>query len=112
VYGVLSIKLIVGSMYWRSRPNPWVARITGLDPVYKLAREFQSPVFDYSRATRNGKNTYVYYFLPPGIYEVWYAISWKHETRYFIQVDESGVKHEIGREEVLECLQESIKINP
>ena len=109
MYGVLAIRLIVATGVNRSsRPRPWVARITGTHSHYGLAREFMKPVYDYSRASRKGKDTYAYFNLPPGLYEVYHPTSWKHETRYFAQVDEHGDIHEVSKEVVLECLKNDI----
>lgn len=99
------MRLITSTGGRGSRPHPWVARITGTDDTYGLAREFLRPVYDYTHATRKGKNTHVYYHMAPGLYELYYPISWKHDTRYFARVDDDGELHNITRDEVLECLK-------
>ena len=109
MYGVIGIRLITASgANWTSRPRPWVAKITGEDSQFGLARDFLRPVYDYTYATRKGKNTFVYYHMAPGIYELYYPVSWKHDARYFARVDEYGDIHEITREEVDECLKNTI----
>jgi hypothetical protein len=109
MYGVLGIRLIVGSSRWPSRPNPWVARLMGLDDRWRFQRKFVRGYYDYTYSTKGtGKNTYMYFPMPPGIYEVYYPTSWKHEFRGFIQVDETGDLHEITHNEVIECLKNTI----
>lgn len=105
MYGVIKMRLIISTGGRGSRPRPWVARITGTDDHFGFAREFMRPVYDYTYASRKGKNTWVYYFLPPGIYETKYPISWKHDERFFFRIDNDGSRHRIAREEVIECLE-------
>lgn len=105
MYGVISMRLIISTGGRGSRPSPWVARITGTNDHFGFAREFVRPVYDYTNATRKGKNARVYYFLAPGIYETKYPISWRHDTRFFFQVNESGEWDEISKNEVLEWLK-------
>jgi len=86
---------------------PWVARITGIDERYGLAREFVRCHKDYSRANSTGsRGIYAYYILGDGIYEVNQRESWKRTRRYFIRVVEDKIT-EISREEVLEWLNTS-----
>lgn len=109
MYGVIGIRLITASgANWPSRPHPWVARITGEDAQFGFARDFLRPVYDYTHATRKGKNTYAYYHMPPGLYELYYPVSWRHDTRYFARVDKTGTIHTITREDVVECLKNTI----
>lgn len=106
MYGVIAIRLIVGSSYFPSREKPWVARLGGLCAQYGLQREFVRGVYDYTYATKqNGKNTYLYFNLPPGLYEVYQPTSWKHERRYFVCVTEDGEVQEISKDEAVECLK-------
>jgi hypothetical protein len=106
MYGVIGIRLIIGSVRWPSRPRPWVARLGGLDDRFGFARTFIKGVYDYTYATRGtGKNTYLYFALPPGLYEVYWPTSWKHEYRGFRRVDECGNVHDMTEQEVLECLK-------
>jgi len=88
------------------RPKPWVARITGKDPRWKYKREFLAGVYDYSRVTtrRAGRGIYLYFFLAPGIYELFAPISWKHEMRYFARVNSDGELVKITEEELCKCL--------
>lgn len=105
MYGVIAIRLIIGSSRWPSRPKPWVARLTRLDDHFGFAREFIRATYDYTHASKaNGKGTRMYFAMPPGVYEIYWATSWKHEYRGFRRVDDNGDIHDITREEVLECL--------
>jgi len=109
MYGVIGIRLIIGSSRWPSRPKPWVARLTRLDDHYGFAREFIRATYDYTHASKaNGKGTRMYFAMPPGVYEGCWPISWKHEHRGFWQVDEQGNIYDITREEVIECLKKSV----
>lgn len=65
--------------------TPWVARITGTDPRYKLAREFIQGNRDYSRANSVGsRGIMINYWLKPGVYEVFERTSWSSSRRYFV----------------------------
>lgn len=106
MYASFAIRLIVGSAYWPSRPRPWVARLNGVDPHWGFQREFVKGVYDYSYSSKGtGKNTYIYYHLAPGLYELYYPISWKHDERYFARVSDDGEIERITKDEVIECLK-------
>lgn len=80
--------------------RPWVARITGLDSRYGLAREFVRGTRDYSEANSVGsRGLYLYYALADGIYEVRELISWQRDRRYFVR-SEAGDIIEISRDDV------------
>lgn len=105
MYGTITTKPIIASgSRFGSRPKPWVAKITALHQQYGFAREFMKPVRDYTYAAKSGKGTVMYWFVPPGIYEVYYPTSWKHERRYFVQVTDEGDVIEINHEDVLSHL--------
>lgn len=104
-YALIKVKLIVATGPRSSRPRPWVARLAGLDDRWGFLREFVKGVYDYTYATQKGKNVWVYFALGPGLYEVYYPTSWKHEERYFIIVDEDGIEQKITKSEVIECLK-------
>lgn len=109
MHGVVSAEWIKGGGRFASRPHPWVARLTGLDPRFTFQREFVKGVYDYTYARRSqSRGVMVYFFLAPGLYDVFYPTSWKHERRYFIRVDEHGDIHEIEREKVIQCLKNDI----
>ena len=106
MYAAIGIRLIVATgSVWSSRPHPWCARITGINHQWGYQREFVKPVHDYTYASRKGKNTYVYFFLAPGLYEIFYPISWKHDTRYFLRVNDDGTETRLSKDEVLVCLK-------
>lgn len=108
MYGVIMAKpiLATGSTF-SSRPRPWVARITALHDKYGLNRDFIKAVYDYTYAAKSGKGQTMYWFVPPGLYEVYYPTSWKHERHYFVRVTDEGDVIEISRDEVIECLKKS-----
>lgn len=64
--------------------RPWVARITGPDPRYGLAREFVRGATDYSRANSvRSRGVRTFYALPDGLYEINSPETWKRTERYF-----------------------------
>lgn len=86
--------------------RPWIARITGTDPTYGLARTFLEGQIDYSQANSVGsRGVYLHFFLEDGVYEVSEHVSWKRTRRYFIVVHNIQVS-EIPREEVLSYLDQ------
>lgn len=92
---------------WRmaEREGPcWVARITGLDRKYGLAREFVHGQRDYAQANSVGsRGVFIYYPLRPGVYEVHERLTWAKSRRYFVRV-EGTEYYEITQQEVIECL--------
>lgn len=91
--------------YLRLPGQPWVARITGRDPRYGLAREFVQGQRDYAEASSTGaRGIVVWYQLEDGgIYEIHELLSWKRDRRYFCRARRGQVV-EITREEVERCL--------
>lgn len=85
--------------------RPWVARITGRDGRFGLARSFLRPQRDYSRAEGSGtRGIVLWYDLVEGeVYEVHELVSWTRDRRYFCRA-EHGKVVEITREEVERCL--------
>jgi hypothetical protein len=110
MYAVWTAELINGSgARYAPRPRPWVARLNGLDERWGFKREFVKGVHDYSYARRTGsRGIYLYFALAPGFYEIYRAISWKHDERYFIQVDGQGNWRKVNKEEVVECLKNTV----
>lgn len=92
-------------MMGRDKTRPWVAKLTGLDPKFGFARQFvKAQQKDYSRANSVGsRGVYLYFVLEPGIYEVHERQTWKRTRRYFCQVEGEKIT-EIGRDEVVRCL--------
>lgn len=82
--------------------RPWVARITGLDERYGLAREFLKPLRDYrdSNSTCSRGVMLVFQLEEGSYFEVNELLSWKRERRYFcrseggstVEVQESAVR--------------------
>lgn len=88
-------------------PGPWVARITGPDPRFGFAREFLRGQKDYSEANSVGsRGVYLYFALPPGIYEVNDLVSWKRTDRYFCRVEGEKI-YRISKEEVKACFPQT-----
>lgn len=105
MHAVWKAEIIKGSPAKSGRPKPWVARLTGLDDRYGFAREFVNGERDYSRGKEHHtRGVYLYFFLPPGLYEVFRPVSWRKSERYFIRVDEQGEWHKMSRDEVITCL--------
>lgn len=85
-------------------PEPWVARITGLDDRYGLAREFVRARKDYTNANSVGsRGVFNVYWLENGLYEVEERISWRQPRRWFCRA-EAGRIIRMTREEALEWL--------
>lgn len=84
--------------------KPWVARLTGLDPVSGYQREFVQGEIDYREANGIGsRGVYLYFVLDPGIYEVKERVSWKRSRRYFVRCNGRDID-EIDEEEAREWL--------
>lgn len=106
MYGLWRAEIIKGNSMVRQRGTPWVARLFGLDPHWGFQREFLKGVRDYSYGQEHHtRGVYLYFALPPGLYETHRAISWKHDERAFWRVDECGELHYITKEEATECLK-------
>jgi hypothetical protein len=101
--------LVAAALFPRGETHPrtWVARITGSDPTYGLARQFVRPTRDYSRANSIGsRGVRAYYVLAAGVYEVNQRTSWHNARRYFVRVIDDQIT-EISRDEVMACLSAS-----
>jgi hypothetical protein len=80
--------------------GPWVARLTGYHEKYGYERDFLRGRRDYRDANRKGtRGVYLYFLLPPGIYEVRALESWTKDRRYFVR-SADGRAHEIDKGEV------------
>lgn len=100
---------VLRSFGMRPKPQPWVARIIGLDPKYEVAREFQRGQKDYAEANRVGsRGVYLFFFLDrPGIYEVFERVTRNKSRRYFGLLENGRDNlREITKEEVLCALKE------
>lgn len=87
------------------RPDrPWVAHLTGIDPRYEFVRAFLTGDVDYRDANKRGdRGVYLYFRLPPGLYEVYERLDHYKSRRYFARVADLALT-EIPKTEVLECL--------
>jgi hypothetical protein len=92
--------------FGQKRFRPWVARITGTDAHFGLARSFSQPVMnDYSQANAIGsRGIFAWYALESGLYEVNECVALGKARRYFIRVEGTEIA-EISKDEVLECLK-------
>ena len=106
MYGVWRAELIRGNSMTHPKGRPWCAHLLGLDPNYGFRRDFLYGMPDYTYGEEHHtRGVYLYFHLPPGLYETHRAISWKHCERAFWRVDEDGQLHSIEREEVIACLR-------
>ncbi len=87
--------------------KPWVAEITGFDPVYKFKREFLKAKKDYTHANSTGsRGIYVNYIIECGrIYEVKCMATNTRIDRYFCVAEENGDIKRLAEEEVEQCLK-------
>lgn len=94
--------LTFGTTSGRPKKRYWVAEITGLDPVYKYAREFLRPQKDYRKANRKGsRGVHLWYILESGkIYEVKRPVSWSRHERFFCRVLDDGTIERIDEKQV------------
>lgn len=97
MYGVWKAEIFAGRM---AKPLSWVARLTGYSPRFGFRREFLWGIRDYSYGQdHHSRGVYFYWFLPPGVYDTYRHISWKHDERQYIRIDDRGCIHEITKEE-------------
>jgi hypothetical protein len=86
-----------------NQSRPWVKQITK-DTQGRLMREFMNGQIDYSKANSTGsRGIFLYFYLPPGIYEVNERVSWTRVRKYFIRVERTEIQ-EITQEEVEQWL--------
>jgi hypothetical protein len=87
--------------------RPWCARITGFDDRWVYKREFMSGTRDYTRTNNaDSRGTYVYYHLPPGIYEICRDVTWQRYERFFLLATKDGNWREISTEDVKQWLNQ------
>jgi hypothetical protein len=85
--------------------SPWVARIHGQDPQFGFTREFIRGQKDYSAANSIGsRDVWLFWFLEPGVYEIYARESWNSSRRYFLHINAKGEAREITKKELLELL--------
>lgn len=84
--------------------RPWIARIEGFCPQYEFIRNFQDGSKDYRDANKRGsRGIWMYYHLPPGVFEVHEIVGYGKSIRYFIEV-QNLAHHKIEKPEVLRWL--------
>jgi hypothetical protein len=89
----------------RSQRRPWVARITGIDPVYQFKREFVKGWFDFTNYQPAGIRGRIYFALAPGVYDAFEPLQGKKHYRAFLIVDNDGNVKEASKDEVIQCLK-------
>jgi hypothetical protein len=87
--------------------KPWVAKITGLDPKFGVAREFLHGVRDYSRANSVGSRGIEtgWVITEPGIYERNIPTSWKNTDRSYFELRADGTAADLDKIEVIKKLR-------
>jgi hypothetical protein len=87
--------------------KPWVAKITGLDPKYGLAREFVRGIRDYSGSNSVGsRGIETTFALEDGIYEINIPRSWKQTDREFIRVADGKYSGCLEKAEIVEAIKD------
>ena len=85
--------------------RPWVSRLVGAHPSGELQREFLRGLHDYSHGKEHhSRGVYIYFAIPPGVYEFFRPVSWRRNERFFGRVTEDGRIERIAKQEVIECL--------
>jgi len=86
--------------------KPWIAKITGRDAKYGLARDFLAAAIDYSHANRPRTRGVMYTWqLNDGIYEIKGGSSWGSAgERQFVRIEGEQVS-KIEITDVLAALQ-------
>lgn len=73
--------------------KPWIARITGPDPKYRLARAFEAGVRDYGAANSVGsRGISTTWVLADGVYEISIPKSSHSIDRYFAEVKDGQLQ--------------------
>lgn len=95
--------------FGNKRRVAWCAKIVGVNSDGNLEREFMDGNRDWRDSNGTGsRGIFTYYALRPGLYEINQPESWKHVRRYFAKVVDKSTMIEIGKEELLQCLQNDI----
>lgn len=85
--------------------NPYCKRIKAVGRDGFIVTEFMKFNRDYTDANGVGtRGVYDYYILPPGIYEILEAVSWKKSRKYYLFIDDGYSEQEMNYEEAIECL--------
>ena len=84
--------------------KPWIARITGKDPKFGVAREFIQGTRDYSRANKpRTRGVYTVWSLEDGIYEINAPRAWGKTDRFFVRIA-GGQQALISAAELMDAL--------
>jgi hypothetical protein len=99
-YGII-VSEVTGAGY---RYHPWAARLTGLCPKYGFRREFINGIKDWThvKKAKRGERwpgVYIYYAVPPGLYEINHRMSKGRQYREYILVLEGGELKTISKDE-------------
>jgi hypothetical protein len=87
--------------------KPWIARINGPDPKYRLARAFEAGVRDYGAANSVGsRGISTTWVLGDGVYEISIPKSSKTIDRYFAEVID-GRMQRLTAEEVIKMVTQA-----
>jgi hypothetical protein len=87
--------------------KPWIARINGPDPKYRLARAFEAGVRDYGAANSVGsRGISTTWVLGDGVYEISIPKSSKTIDRYFAEVKD-GQMQRLTAEEVIKMVTQA-----
>ena len=96
--------------------KPWVARLTGRDPKYVLAREFVNGASQYDPSSPEGPNRKWLsktYDLPDGLYEISSYGRRDMHDRYFLEVyDEGASSRRVDMPHVMKTLVEHETATP
>lgn len=86
--------------------RPWVSRLTGLWPNGQIKRQFMRGLHDYTHGqAHHSRGVYLYFTLPPGLYEFFRPVSWRRDERFWGRVTEQGEIEAMTREEIMQCLK-------
>lgn len=81
--------------------RPWIAHLNGLSARYEFDRGFLRGNVDYREADKRGsRGVYLYFNLPPGLYEVYERLDHYKSKRYFARVADLKIA-EVSKREVL-----------
>lgn len=99
---------IFSGKHYEVSKRPWVSRLLDLHPNGELKRQFMRGLHDYTHGqAHHSRGVYLYFALPPGLYEFFRPISWRRDERFFGRVTNDGIIEMLMRDEVIQCLRNS-----